>query len=120
MKDIPPAGVGIVWDRFNQRLSTSLSSPSRPAVFPTGFPAGWTFNYVGPFLVNHFKSAGSLSHVAFSRLDVHYGVFDTNMTIFWKHGRLDTAVWKWKESAGGTELVEHEEEEKGMATRAIG
>lgn len=41
-------------------------------------------------------------------------------TIFWKHGRLDTAVWKWKESAGGTELVEHEEEEKGMATRAIG
>lgn len=78
-KDIPPAGVGIVWDRFNQRLSRSLSSPSRPAVFPTEFPAGWTFNYFEPFLVNHFKSAGSLSHVVFTRLDIHHSVFDTNM-----------------------------------------
>ena len=55
MEDIRPAGVGIVWDRFNQRLSRSLSPLSRPAVFPTGFPAGWTFNYVEHFSVNHFK-----------------------------------------------------------------
>ncbi|KAJ5602838.1 hypothetical protein N7537_005794 [Penicillium hordei] len=38
-------------------------------------------------------------------------------TISWKHGRLNTAVWEWKESVGGIESVEHEEE-KGMATRA--
>lgn len=38
-------------------------------------------------------------------------------TISWKHGRLDTSVWKLKESVGGIESVEHEEE-KGMVTCA--
>ncbi|KGO50881.1 hypothetical protein PEX1_048790 [Penicillium expansum] len=118
----------------------SLSSPSRPAVFPTGFPAGWPFNYVEPFLVNTSFSTESLSHVVFSRLDIHHGVIDTNMvqnittrgtlsgwvafptwvfllagfdeasitrqlkTISWKHERLDTAAWKWKEYGGGNQI----------------
>ncbi|KAJ5534300.1 hypothetical protein N7527_000554 [Penicillium freii] len=36
--------------------------------------------------------------------------------ISWTYGRLGTAVWKWKESVGGIELVEHEEEDR-MAAR---